>query len=158
LKESGTPAPGYGLQRITTQEIDTLYVQTNSASQRTAIAFDSYPGQQAMLNFMDSGVQKFQVGKQTDNTFFFWDQANLKNFLTVNPSTKVIAFDPQALPYNVGIGPASPTVMLDVVMRSVSGRRRHLHRRLTPVTKVKSAGTRASFTFVLQRTLGNAQR
>jgi hypothetical protein len=109
----GTATPNYPLEVISTSAVYALHLQTN-ASYPTAIIFDSQAGQQAYMNFLDGGVQKFQVGKNADNTFFFWDQVNLHLFLYVNPSSKIIALDPSALPYKVGIGTASPSQTLTV--------------------------------------------
>ena len=69
---------------------------------------------QASFSFYDQGVGKWQFGKQVDNTFFIWDQANTHLVMYVNPSSKVISFDPNLLPYNVGIGTSSPAYKLDV--------------------------------------------
>jgi hypothetical protein len=109
----GTRAPGYPFEVINTSSVYAMHLHTNAAYP-TAIIFDSAAGQQAYMNFLDGGVQKFQVGKNTDNTFFFWDQLNTSIFLSVNPSSKVIALDPGALPYNVGIGTSAPAFKLDV--------------------------------------------
>jgi hypothetical protein len=109
----GTLAPGYPLEVINASSLYAMHLRTNAAYP-TAIIFDSQAGQQAYMNFLDGGVQKFQIGKNTDNSFFFWDQANAHIFLSVNPSSKVIAFDPSSLPYNVGIGTSTPAYKLDV--------------------------------------------
>ena len=105
--------PPYPLTVQTSESRAVLYFHC-SAAHTTEILFDSVAGQQALFDFLDGGSEKWQIGKNADNTFFFWDQANLHNFIYVNPTTKVIALDPNSLPYNVGIGTGSPSQTLTV--------------------------------------------
>ena len=109
----GTGNAAYPLTAIANTAIAAMYLHC-SASAPSQIFFDSVAGQQAYLNFGDGGVQKFQVGKQSDNTFFFWDQTNLHDFIYVNPATKVIALDQDSLPYMVGIGTGTPSHLLQL--------------------------------------------
>jgi hypothetical protein len=55
------------------------------ADTSTVVGLDNgTAGVQAYLNFADAGTTKWQIGKQTDNTLFMWDNANSRNFLTVS--------------------------------------------------------------------------
>jgi hypothetical protein len=105
--------PPYPLTVQTSENRAVLYFHC-SAAHTTEILFDSVAGQQALFDFLDGGAEKWQIGKQTDNSFFFWDQVNLTNFIYANPTTKVMAFDAQAKGYKVGIATTSPTQMLTV--------------------------------------------
>jgi hypothetical protein len=74
---------------------------------------DATAGQQALLSFLDGGVEKFQFGKQTDNTFFFYDNVSAGYPLYVNPGTKKIAIGFIAN-YQIGIGTSSPSHLIQL--------------------------------------------
>lgn len=71
-------------------------------------------GKQSAILLRSSGVDKWDIGKQTDDSFFMYDSANGKNFLIADPTNKYIVLDPSAFGYKVAIGTASPGYPLDV--------------------------------------------
>lgn len=66
--------------------------------------------QQAIVEFLDRGTVTYKVGKQTNNNFFMND--TIRDFMTYNPSTKILALNPFSWP--VAIGSATANASLDV--------------------------------------------
>jgi len=109
----GTSTPGFSLDVLSSGRA-TVRATGGGGAGGEFRADTSAAGSQASFSFYDQGAPKYQFGKNTDNTFFIWDQVNTHEIMYVNPSSKVISFDPNALPYNVGIGTNSPAYKLDV--------------------------------------------
>jgi hypothetical protein len=90
-------------------------IQANFASSGTntgSIVIDNAAaGNQSNVTFNDTGSPKWQIGKQSDNTFFIWDQAHTQNFLQVNASGNII-LEPTS--GTVGMGTTLPATALDV--------------------------------------------
>ena len=108
----GTGGPNYPLEIIGTG--DTLRLSTTGAT-RTAILFDSTAGQQALLDFLDGGIEKFQVLKLGDNSFAIYSIDNAAYVFYINPGTsKNASFDPTATGYKYGFGTLSPGAQLNV--------------------------------------------
>lgn|GEM_PF-4071361 len=108
----GTTTPSRQLDVVAVTGTDPFRINTSGAS-RTGFLVDSTAGQQALLSFLDGGVEKFQFGKQTDNTFFFYDNANGGYPMYVNPATKKIAIGFLAN-YQIGIGTSSPSHLIQL--------------------------------------------
>lgn len=107
----GTTTPGYPLDVVATAG-DPLHITTSGAN-RTGFLLDATPGQQALMSFLDGGVEKFQFGKQTDNSFFFYDNATGGYPLDVHPANKQILIGTNTN-YQIGIGTASPSHLLQL--------------------------------------------
>lgn len=73
---------------------DSIYVGTSSGGgtvQATKlIANAPSAGGQAITEFKDANTAKWQIGKQTDNTFFLWDSVNSTMALTISTGGKVV--------------------------------------------------------------------
>jgi trimeric autotransporter adhesin len=73
---------------------------------------NSTGGFQSSLNLLDAGVLKFQIAKQTNNSFLIYDASNTRNFFTYAPSNGSLVLNPTV--GNVGIGTTSPGSILSV--------------------------------------------
>lgn len=72
---------------------------------------------QAKLIFSEASVNKWQLGKQGDNSFFLYDVANSKDALRVNLSGNVLL---NPVSGNVAIGHSNPLAQLDVTSNVTS--------------------------------------
>jgi hypothetical protein len=59
---------------------DQIYIRGTSTN-RAGIRIDNTAGQQSQILFADGGTDKWQLGKQTDNTFFLYDATAAKNII-----------------------------------------------------------------------------
>lgn len=60
--------------------VDQLYIRGTSTS-RSGIRIDNTAGYQSQILLADGGTDKWQFGKQTDNTFFLYDATATKNII-----------------------------------------------------------------------------
>ena len=102
-----------------------LTVQSTTAA--SSITINAKAGSQATIFLQDGGVNKWQFGKQTDNSFFMWDSANARNAFVISTADVVdFAFAPTiggtALSTLYPLLSGSPTFMGGIVAsRSTSG-------------------------------------
>ncbi|MDX2196999.1 MAG: hypothetical protein NW207_11320 [Cytophagales bacterium] len=68
--------------------------------------------QQSSIVFAEMGTTRWQVGKQTNNSFFIYDQANSRDVIQINTNSN-IHLAPTA--GNVAIGHNAPNAKLDVL-------------------------------------------
>jgi hypothetical protein len=75
---------------VTTSSATTTQLTAGSTgSNRACININNAAGgQQSVMNFTDAGTVKWQLGKQTDNTFFLFDSVNGSTTVLVNTSGK----------------------------------------------------------------------
>jgi len=106
----GTTAPSGRLHvRDSTGSIN--YFEATGAND-SYTTFLSPSGKQAAIAFQSTlGTDLFAMGKQTDNSFFFWDQTNLKDVLRITTGGTMLL---QPASGNVGIGTISPASLLEV--------------------------------------------
>ncbi len=112
----GTTTPGYPVDVVSSTGGGAgVQIRAESTgSTRAQINIDNAAGgQQSALSLLDAGAQKWQIGKQTDNTFFLWDQANSRNTIVTNGSGDFIL---QGSGGRIGIGANSntPLATLDI--------------------------------------------
>ena len=91
----------------------------STGSNRAQIDIDNQAGgNQSALAFAEAGTDKWQIGKQTDNSFFEYDIVNTRNFLGVTTAGNLTLGEnsQMSLPAagNVGIGTTGPNYLLDV--------------------------------------------
>lgn len=67
--------------------------------------------QQSSIVFAETGITRWQIGKQTNNSFFIYDQANSRDALQITNSTNIILAPSVG---NVGIGTSTPNQKLTV--------------------------------------------
>lgn len=96
-------------------------LQITSSSSNANIRMQSAAGSQTIFNFLDGSTAKWQMGKNTDNSFYLWDSTGTLQVLKASPNGS-LALTPAG---SVGIGTASPsaTYALDVTgsVRATSG-------------------------------------
>lgn len=63
---------------------DIAHFNNTGAFAATVYVNDAAGGQQALIEFQDASTNAWQIGKQTDNSFYAFDVANSANFMTVN--------------------------------------------------------------------------
>lgn len=68
--------------------------------------------QQSSMAFAEMGTTRWQIGKQTNNSFFIYDQANTRDVIQINTNSN-IHLAPTA--GNVAIGHNAPKAKLDVL-------------------------------------------
>jgi hypothetical protein len=115
----GSTSPAYPLDILSATPIQIRATSTGSNAAEIDLN-DQAGGQQALFEMDDAGTAKWQFGKNSDNSFFFWDNANSKNFITVKTTGLAIfgeATNQLALPASggVGIGTTIPAQALDVI-------------------------------------------
>ncbi len=91
----------------------------STGSNRAEILVDNAAGgQQSLIGFLDATNTKWQLGKQTDNSFIGYDFAHTANFMTVGTNGLVTLGESgqMSLPASgsVGIGTTNPGAKLDV--------------------------------------------
>jgi hypothetical protein len=59
-------------------------------------------GQQSTFTLLDAGAVKYQIGKQTDNSFFVYDNVTGRNFLSESSSTGVVYIQPSGGAVTIG--------------------------------------------------------
>ena len=83
----GTTSPGSPLRVSSTITAATF---TSTGSNKAAIVINDAAGsQQSDINLQDAGTLKWQIGKQTDNTFFIYDSANSRNIFQTGSTGNV---------------------------------------------------------------------
>ncbi len=108
----GTASPGYELTVSTTSGTQAYFGSTGSHN--GGIIIDNAAGGfQSVINLLNAGTQIFQIGKQTDNSFFMYDASNTRNFLTYSPTSQNLILNSAAVG-NVGIGTTTPGSLLSV--------------------------------------------
>jgi len=75
----GTTDPSYKLSIYDSSQ-DQIYIRGTSTS-RSGIRIDNTAGYQSQILLADGGTDKWQFGKQTDNTFFLYDATATKNII-----------------------------------------------------------------------------
>lgn len=65
---------------------------SSGANNATIVIDNNTGGFQSAISFRDAGSTKFQVGKNTDNTFFIFDQAHSRNSMTIDANGDVNFF------------------------------------------------------------------
>jgi len=106
----GTTSPGYRLEVVASSPGTARF--SSSGSNAAGILIDNAAGgNQAVVNFLDAGSTKWQIGKQTTNHFFMYDVVNARDFFRATASGNV-----ELVPVagNVGVGTSSPGQKLTV--------------------------------------------
>jgi hypothetical protein len=114
----GTTAPAYKLQVVNAGSSNVAYLGS-TGSNSSIVNIDNFAGgNQSAINFDDAGTAKWQIGKQSDNSFFLYDAATVKNTVQITTAGLLQLGESQQLSLpsagNVGIGTASPQSLLDV--------------------------------------------
>ena len=131
----GTTAPGFPLD-VWAGTADQIRVRSLGAN-RAEISIDNQAGgNQSAILFLDAGVSKWQIGKQSDNSFFEYDNPNALGFLSVTTAGQLSLgeggqIQVQKLGY-VGIGQATPLNSLDIA---------DIHGTLPPTSGTTQAGS-----------------
>jgi hypothetical protein len=68
--------------------------------------------QQSEISLADAGAEKFQIGKQTDNSLYMYDASNTRDFLDYYPTSGSLAFN--RIAGNVGIGTSTPGTLFSI--------------------------------------------
>jgi hypothetical protein len=82
------------------------YVQSTGSNRAQIDVSDAAGSQQAAIGFFDQGTSKWQIGKQTDDSFFMYDNANSKSFEQVNTSGLLQLGESQSLNVNTSRFPS----------------------------------------------------
>lgn len=115
----GTTSPGAPLAVFSATGNEASFISTGSHNGNTTID-NAAGGNQSTIDFNDAGSTKWQIGKQTDNTFFFYDVSTGKNAILIGATAAGLVMLGEngqlSLPSsgNVGIGTTSPQATLDV--------------------------------------------
>lgn len=85
----GTTTNSY---KLTVQTAGTsLGLFQSTGANKSIITIDNAAGgQQSYLGLNDAGTEKWQIGKQADNTFFIWDNAHNNNVVTIDSSGNLL--------------------------------------------------------------------
>jgi hypothetical protein len=101
----GTTNPSYELDVATSSYIQARFEGANGNGGGINID-NSSGGQQSLIQLLDGGHLEFQIGKQTNNSFFLYDASNTRNFFTYAPTTGNLVLNPTI--GNVGVGTTTP--------------------------------------------------
>jgi hypothetical protein len=106
----GTTTPSKPLEVTAASGLQALF--QSSGANAAGININNTAGlQQSSITLSDAGVTKWEFGKQTDNSFFMYDDAHTQDFLRVNTSGNLLL---QPVSGNVGIGATTPLATLDI--------------------------------------------
>lgn len=112
--------PSYPLHVESSTNIALLRLRNSGAANNTSISIDSVASRQASILYSTNGVSKFQLGKNTDESFFLWDSTLAANALYVAPTGYMTLGSSTYSVQNVGIGGTSTSAKFNVTQTDTS--------------------------------------
>jgi hypothetical protein len=111
----GNNNPSYQLH-LTSPDSNVAAFESTAGS-AVVILNNTTASNQSLFSLADQGTVMWQIGKNTDNSFFVWDNANSRNVLNVSGSN--MALMPTV--GNVGIGTSTPWAQLSINPNGITG-------------------------------------